>query len=113
MARFGVLLFVIPAAVLAQAAAQTPVPDVSQASVPRPPPPAAGAIKLTLAEAEQLALKNNPQIAQAQFEARAYDEITREFRAAYFPTLEGDVTAVRIGSPKMSPRAARLSQVKK
>lgn len=49
---------------------------------------------LTLPEAEQLALKNNPVVAQSQFEAQAYDEVAREFRAAYFPTLEGDITAV-------------------
>jgi outer membrane protein len=89
------LLFVVAAVDLfAQAGAPTPVPGAPQVSVPRPSPPAPGALKLTLPEAEQIALKNNPQIAQAQFEARAYEEITREFRAAYFPTLEGDVTAV-------------------
>src|SRR5690242_20445227 len=89
------LLFVVAAVDLfAQAGAPTPVPGAPQVSVPRPSPPAPGALKLTLPEAEQIPLKNNPQIAQAQFEARAYEEITREFRAAYFPTLEGDVTAV-------------------
>jgi outer membrane protein len=53
---------------------------------------------LTLPEAEQLALKNNPQIAAAQFQARASEEVTREFQAAYYPTLDGDVTAVGANS---------------
>ena len=96
--RSSVLLLVIAADLLAQVEAPTPVPGVPQASVPRPAPPAPGAMKLTLPDAEQIALKNNPQIAQAQFEAKAYDEVTREFRAAYFPTLEGDITAVGANS---------------
>ena len=50
--------------------------------------------RLRLQEAEQLALKNNPVIAASQFEAKAYDEITREFRSAYYPTVQGNVTAV-------------------
>ena len=94
IARASVLLVAIAADLLGQAGASTPVPGAPQASVPRPSPPAPGAMKLTLPEAEQTALKNNPQIAQAQFEAKAYEEITREFRAVYFPTLEGDITAV-------------------
>jgi outer membrane protein len=65
-----------------------------QATVPRPSPPAPGAMKLTLPQAEQLALRNNPQIGQAQYEANAYEQITQEFRAAYLPTLDVNVTAV-------------------
>ena len=94
IARPWFLFLVVAVGLFAQAGTPTPVPGAPQASIPRPSSPAAGAMKLTLAEAEQIALKNNPQIAQAQFEARAYEEITREFRAAYFPTLEGDITAV-------------------
>ena len=96
--RFSLLLFVIAADLFPQAGGSTAVQGAPQASVPRPAPPAPGAMRLTLSQAEQLALKNNPQIAQAQFEAKAYDEITREFRAAYFPTLEGDITAVGANS---------------
>jgi outer membrane protein len=69
----------------------SPVPT---ATVPAPPHPAPGATKLTLSEAEQLALKNNPRIAEGQFQVRAYEEVTREFRAAYYPTVQGDLTAV-------------------
>lgn len=73
-------------------AAQTqPAPNVP---VPRPATPAPGATRLTLPEAERLALKNNPQVGQAEFQARAYEDITREFQAAYYPTLQANVTAV-------------------
>jgi outer membrane protein len=51
-------------------------------------------LHLTLKDAEQLALKNNPVIAQSQFEAQAYDEVTREFRSAYYPSIQANVTAV-------------------
>ncbi len=67
---------------------------VPSAPVPSPAVPAPGAMRLSLSEAEQMALKNNPQIAQAEFQARAYDDIAREFQAAYYPTLQGAITAV-------------------
>ena len=78
-------------------AAQTPAqapPAAPKIPVPKPTPPAPGAVQLTLPEAEQMALKNNPRIAAAQFRARAYDEIVSQVRAAYYPTLGGSVTAV-------------------
>lgn len=55
---------------------------------------ASAQMRLTLPEAEQLAVKNNPQISQAEFQVKAYDEVTREFRSAYFPTVQGNITAV-------------------
>ena len=60
---------------------------------------------------EQLALKNNPQISQAQYRAKAYDEITREFRAAYFPTLQGNITAVGADSGSRLAAGARTIQL--
>jgi outer membrane protein len=78
----------------AQSPGQLPNSSAPTAQVPASPRPAPDARKLTLLEAEQMALKNNPQITEAQLQARAYEEITREFQAAYYPTLEGDVTAV-------------------
>lgn len=74
--------------------AEQATPAVAGTQVPTPATAGSGAMRLTLEQAEQLALKNNPQIAQAEFVARAYDEITREFRAAYYPTLQGSITAV-------------------
>lgn len=89
------LMFVALSTVSAVAgqAGQAP-PAVTGSQVPTPAAPGPGAMRLTLQQAEQLALKNNPQIAQAQFVARAYDEVAREFRAAYYPTLQGSITAV-------------------
>jgi outer membrane protein len=52
------------------------------------PPP------LTLAQAEQTALKNHPQIQAAQSGSEAARQVVRETRAAYFPTAFGSVTAV-------------------
>ena len=80
-------------------AADTQTAQQAQLSVPKAPTaapatPGPGATRLTLPEAEQLALKNNPRVSQAQFRAKAYDEITREFQSAYFPALRGNITAV-------------------
>ncbi|MBV9082583.1 MAG: TolC family protein [Acidobacteriaceae bacterium] len=68
--------------------------EVPSAPVASPAVPAPGAMRLMMSEAEQLALKNNPQVAEAQFRARAYDEIKREFQSAYYPTLQANITAV-------------------
>lgn len=57
--------------------------------------PAAVAQPLTIVRAEQLALKNNPQIAVARLLALAQGQVTREVRSAELPTLSGDLTAVQ------------------
>ena len=49
---------------------------------------------LTLAEAHDRALKNNPRIQAGQFAALAAAERVREVRSAYFPTLGSSATAV-------------------
>jgi outer membrane protein len=91
-AAVGLLVFFIASAYAAQNAAepQTPPPP---AAVPQPAPAPTGARRLTLAEAEQLALKNNPRISESQFQERASEQVVREFRAAYFPGLTGNITA--------------------
>lgn len=48
--------------------------------------------KLTLAEAEALAVKNHPQILAAQHEASFASQQITEARAAYYPTLNADIT---------------------
>ena len=48
--------------------------------------------KLTLRQAEELALKNHPLVLAAQDLASASGEQVREARAAYYPTLNGDLT---------------------
>jgi outer membrane protein len=47
---------------------------------------------LTLAQAEQTALQNHPQVQAAQFTARAASEVVRETRSVYFPTAFASVT---------------------
>ena len=49
---------------------------------------------LTLAQAELLAIRNNPNITVARLLALAQAQVTREARSAEFPTAIGDLTAV-------------------
>jgi len=58
----------------------------ARVSTAQPPTP------LTLAQAEQTALRNHPQVQAAQFTARAASEVVREARSAYFPAAFGSVT---------------------
>ena len=56
---------------------------------------------LTISQAEQLAMKNNPRIAVARLEALAEGQVTREARSAELPELAGNLTAVE---PKAGSR---------
>ncbi len=49
-------------------------------------------MKLTLQEAEALAVKNNPDVSVALLTAAAANQVTIETRSAYFPTVNGSVT---------------------
>jgi outer membrane protein len=55
-----------------------------------PPAP----LKLTLADAERLAIQNNPQYSAARFNAAAAYQVPAEYRSAYFPTVTGSITGV-------------------
>lgn len=48
---------------------------------------------LTLQQARALALKNHPQVLASQANYRRADQVTREARSDYYPTLNGDITA--------------------
>jgi len=48
---------------------------------------------LTLADAQALALKNHPQVAEADYRALAAQEVVKENRAGYFPTANLYATA--------------------
>ena len=90
----------------APAVAQNPKP----APPPQTPPPAAPAVntpqaqatlptstapvRLTIQDAESLALKNNPQISVGHLLALASAQVTREQKAAYYPKLYGSITGV-------------------
>jgi len=49
---------------------------------------------LTLAEAQGLAIQNNPQFSAAKFTAAAANQVPRQYRAAMQPNLSGNLTAV-------------------
>lgn len=51
-------------------------------------------MRLTLAQAEQLALRNNPQITVSKLLGLAEHQVVRETRAAEMPTATGSITAV-------------------
>jgi outer membrane protein len=69
-------------AIVAHASGQTPA---------APPGPQQNKI-LTLTQAEDLALKNHPLIAASDLRAQAAAKVVTEYRAAYFPTLNGNLT---------------------
>jgi outer membrane protein len=48
--------------------------------------------KLTLKDAEALALRNHPLLQAATFEAEAANQVTREEKSAYYPTAIGSLT---------------------
>ena len=75
---------------------QAPSPSQAQTPPPNAPPPTAGAgsVRLTLADAEKLALKNNPRIAVSHLVALAQNQVTREARSVEMPTVVGNLTAV-------------------
>jgi len=72
VAAKAALLFLIPASITL---AQTPTPP-----------------RLTLHDAEVLALKNHPQVQAAQLNYQASQQAVSEARAAYYPTLQADIT---------------------
>ncbi len=49
---------------------------------------------LTRKQAEQLALRQNPQIGSAMFTARAAGQVPFQYRANYLPQFSGDITGV-------------------
>jgi outer membrane protein len=49
-------------------------------------------LKLTLKDAEALALRNHPLLQAATFEAEAANQVTREEKSAYYPTAIGSLT---------------------
>lgn len=64
----------------------------SPASQPASPPPGP---PLSLAQARAIALKNHPAVLASQALYQRAGQITRETRSAYFPTLNGDMTAAQ------------------
>lgn len=74
----------------APAPSQSPQPNQVQVQVPA----SGAAVRLTVQDAEALALKNNPQISVYRLLYLASKQVTRQQQAAYYPTVYGSLTAV-------------------
>jgi outer membrane protein len=71
------------------------VPNQGQSVGSKPSPSAAGPVTtLTLQQAEDLAIQNNPQIAVGRLLALASQQVTREVRSSLWPSATGDLTGV-------------------
>lgn len=69
-------------------------PAGAQASEAAPQNNPAAPMQLTLKQAEEIALKNNPQISVARLLALASVQVTREVRSNLWPTATGEITGV-------------------
>lgn len=96
---------------IAQMAEQTTAPasSAAQRAVPGPAQTptnaqqnSSGLSTLTIKQAEQLALKNNPQISVARLTALASQQVTRETRSALWPTAVADFTGVDSNDRRIS-----------
>lgn len=65
-----------------------------QAQSPSQTAASASGQPLTLSDAEQIAMRNNPRVAIARLLALAQGQVTREVRSAELPSLTGNLTAV-------------------
>jgi outer membrane protein len=76
--------------------AQSPMNNPAAAPQTAPPPPASDSqgMRLTLADAERIAIEHNPNITVAHLLALAQAQVTRETRSSELPTATGDLTAV-------------------
>jgi outer membrane protein len=87
-------------------------PSAIAQAPPLPNPPAQNMPKLTLQQAEALAIQNHPQVQAAQHEVNYSNQQIVESRAAYYPDVTGDLTGsqgnnlARIGAGDLS--ASRL-----
>lgn len=64
---------------------------------------------LTLAQAESIALVNQPRMLAAQLRARAYSERIREARSGLFPTVDFNATGVRVADTGTSTAAGNIT----
>jgi outer membrane protein len=71
-----------------------PMPASNQAEPHATPSPAGELPLLTLAEAERMAIRNNPRVTVGKLLALAQHQVTREARSAELPTASGSITAV-------------------
>ena len=68
--------------------------------------------QLTRAQAEQMALKNNPRISVSELLAMAQHQVVREARSAELPTANGNITAVKaLDASRLSAGALTASRL--
>jgi outer membrane protein len=102
-----------PPAPLGQTQAPAPQNPAPQANMPPPPT----GPKLTLADAERMAIQHNPNVSIAHLLQLAQAQVTRETRSPEFPSAFADLTAVgahdnsritagALNSPHIFPKAA-------
>jgi len=107
----GTVLAMVATAVAGQQQGSPPPPAMSAQTNP------AGGRRLTLEEAEAIALRNNPEITVGKLEALEAREFVREMRSALYPQANLSVTAVAsnpgsriaagsLTNPIVYPRAA-------
>lgn len=102
-----------------QSEPQTPPPAPPQLTLPPAPQvTTTGPVhRLTIQDAEALAIKNNPQISVYRLLSLASNQVTRQEKAAYYPTLSANLTAVdanqgtriaagSLNAPRLLTRAA-------
>ncbi|MFN7999379.1 MAG: TolC family protein [Bryobacteraceae bacterium] len=65
-------------------------------------------VKLTLQDAQALALKNHPQVQAAELTYHASEQVITQNRAAYYPVIDGEVTGSG-GNPQARIGAGYLS----
>lgn len=83
----------VPSSTMQSTPAQQTMPQ-ERADSSQQPNNTAGVATLTIKDAEQIALKNNPQISVARLTALASQQRTRETRSALWPTAVADFTGV-------------------
>jgi outer membrane protein len=89
------LLALLPCAAHSQQAQAAQMPSLQLPAAQTPTVPAVpSGPRLTLADAERMAIEHNPNISVARLIALAQAQVTREVRSAELPTAQGALTAV-------------------
>lgn len=79
--------------VLPEEIAQATQP-AAEAAAPQQPSSSQATLRLTLADAERIAIQHNPNISIAHLLQLSQAQVVREARSSYFPTAIADLTAV-------------------
>jgi outer membrane protein len=107
----------LPQAPMPQMSSGSASPNASTNGQQSPAASASVSKSISINDAEQLALKNNPEISVAKLNALASQQVTREARSALWPTAVADLTGVDsransritaggLNNPIIFPRAA-------